>query len=99
MNRNKKQYRFVERIPLYGEEKKEKEEIMVYEITTYKLRGNKRIRISAAEIQARDAIVALERAGINLNPDRVIEIRLKQDRFEAEIERPRVNRQDPSAIH
>ncbi len=65
---------------------------MLFEITTYKVRGNKRVRISAMEIQARDASIAMERACINFKPDRAVEIRMKESPFEMTVQRPAVAR-------
>lgn len=48
---------------------------MLFEITAYKVLGNKRKKIYSMEIQARDAINALDRANVRFDSSRVIEIR------------------------
>lgn len=48
---------------------------MLYEIKVYQIRGSKRNRLYATEIQAGNPTLALERACIRLGPSRLCEIR------------------------
>jgi hypothetical protein len=48
---------------------------MLYEIKVYHVRGNKRHRLYATEIQASNPVIAIERACIRLGPSRLCEIR------------------------
>ena len=48
---------------------------MLYEITVYQVRGNKRNRVYATEIQAGNAVLAFERACVRLGSSRICEIR------------------------
>ncbi len=61
---------------------------MIYEITVFKLMGNKRQRIFSKGFGARDATQALEKACVTLKPERIIEIRM----IENPIDYPRVSR-------
>jgi hypothetical protein len=69
------------------------EKEMLYRITVYQIRGNKRNRVYEKELQARDGINAMEQANVRFQPGRVVEIRQIEnpDGF-AHQERPRVKR-------
>lgn len=48
---------------------------MLFEITTYKILGNKKKKIYSLQIEARDGINALERSNVRFDASRLIEIR------------------------
>jgi len=53
---------------------------MLFDITVYRVAGNKRTRLHATQISARDPVVALERSYVRLTPDREIVIRQVKER-------------------
>jgi hypothetical protein len=66
---------------------------MLYSITVFKEMGRKRKRIYAVEIQARDAINALEQACIPLITGRIVEIRMIENPgIETHFERPPIRK-------
>jgi hypothetical protein len=66
---------------------------MLFEITAYKLLGNKRKRIYSLQIEARDGINALERSNVRFDSSRLIEIRqIENPAGFVRQERPRVKR-------
>lgn len=48
---------------------------MLFEIIVYKVAGNKRTRLYANQVSARDTVVALERSFVRFAPDREVVIR------------------------
>jgi hypothetical protein len=61
---------------------------MIFEIVVYKVAGNKRTRLYANQVSARDAVVALERSFVRFAPDR--EVMIWQ--IDRSIERPPISR-------